>query len=334
MINYTKLAIPAVAALASLLTSCTTLKSNQPRFVQANRLNTPQIAMQKSKQYHFDQEEGQDSYIERLIEQEFNINLYLPWNYPEDELNNLRSNLQTMRDTLSPDLIQMIQGKDIIILPEHLKKKENGYRGLNAGTYIELFNTSPLVLSHELDHSFCDNSFSKELKTKVESLGYSFEDTLVNKNGHDLEVSWKDKNGWEAYKHQGIFPRPYAAKLNSSGLPREYSAVLREHVHSATPFYVTNEKDAKAYKEIFEFMLAKDKFTEIEYCNAVKLVKTKKTYPAYAWHTIESGETFPEIAAKYNLPWTEIYDDNRDRVKNPNNLPAGKMLRINKGYKL
>jgi hypothetical protein len=324
-----KLVVPVIAALTQLLTGCATLKPvSQPKlifrpdFLNKNRVNTPEIVEQKQLQYRIDHREGQDSDIEKLIEKEFNINLYLPEDYPESKLQSFRKNLVTIKD-INADLVTSVAGKDIVVLPLSVIKSKDAYGGIYCGSYIELFSTHRIVVSHEFDHSFCDNSFSKILQKKVESLGYSFSDTVKVYNGQ--KTKWKNQDGKAAYGHKGIFPKSYASKLNSKGVAIEYSAVLREYVHTAKPFYVENDRDANAYKEIFDFMFEKKKFSQFEHDTAVNLITD---IPNYSWHTVEKGETLRDIGAKHNLFWTEVYNANSDQIKDPDKIHPGQRLKI------
>tara|TARA_Y100000310_G_C20657910_1_gene803003 strand:+ start:170 stop:1168 length:999 start_codon:yes stop_codon:yes gene_type:complete len=329
MVKGYKLIIPVIAALTQLLTGCATLKPiSQPKiiykhtFLNMNGVNTSEIVEQKYLQYRIDKREGQDSDIEKLIEKEFKINLFLPEDYPEDKLQFFRRNLVTTKD-INSDLVASVAGKDIIILPKSVKKGKESYDGAYCGSYIELFSTSVLVISHEFDHAFCDNYFPIILQKKVESLGYSFSDII--KVGSGQKVKWQNKTGKAAYGHNGIFPKSYASKLDPRGVAVEYSAVLREYVHTAKPFYVDNDKDAKAYEEIFEFMFENQKFSEVERSNAIKLIKK---VPTYSGHTVEKGETLRDIGVKHNLFWTEVYNANSDQIKDPDKLSPGQELKI------
>lgn len=48
----------------------------------------------------------------------------------------------------------------------------------------------------------------------------------------------------------------------------------------------------------------------------------------YITYTVKSGDTLSGIAAKYGTTWQRIYDDNRDKISNPNVIYPGQQLKI------
>ena len=45
-------------------------------------------------------------------------------------------------------------------------------------------------------------------------------------------------------------------------------------------------------------------------------------------HTVRSGDTLSEIGQQYGVPWRDIFEANRDQLKDPDKINVGQKLRI------
>jgi hypothetical protein len=254
----------------------------------------------------------EESPLELSIEAEFCVNLLPPVGITDpNSIKKIEHTFTRFAQHLSyirqcnADLVKAIEGYDILVLSEDMKRFTNFEARCTTSKRLLEFNLGAMnvleTVAHEPNHAYVEKRDKEKIKAIAKKYGYTF------------GINLKNMNKWEEYEEkdnepQGIFQLPYQSITNQDGTPREFSSITRAFIYGNKQFKLDSRNAYDCLREIFDYYAIVGRLNPVEYEHALRLMSPE---------AILDEKTDPkELAREWRLPWGVIAEFNGIRDAN------------------